>query len=39
MSTNMYMDINIVPGESEKLTENNYLIFDHVLEKGNYFSI
>lgn len=39
MSTNMYMDINIVPGESEKLTENNYLIFDHILEKGNYFSM
>ena len=37
MSTNMYMDINIVPGESEKLTENNYLIFDHILEKDKYF--
>lgn len=35
----MYMDIKIVPGESEKLSENNYLIFDHILEKETYFSM
>ena len=39
MSTNLYMDINIVPDEGKALDKENFLIVDHILEKDTYFPL